>query len=138
MSDIDDFTARVIAEFRANHGRVGPPFEGSPLLLLHSVGAKSGESRINPMMYLKEGDHYAVFASKGGADTNPGWYHNLKANPQARIEVGDDTLDVDAVEATGAERDAIYGRQAALYPVFAQYEQGTERTIPVFVLTPRS
>jgi deazaflavin-dependent oxidoreductase (nitroreductase family) len=137
MSEIDDYTARIIADFRANHGRVGPPFEGAPLLLLHSVGAKSGQPRINPMMYLKDGDRYAVFASKGGADTNPGWYHNLKANPDVRIEVGDDTLDVVAVEATGAERDDIYARQAALYPVFAQYEQGTERIIPVFVLTPR-
>src|SRR3954468_10474427 len=97
MSDWND---KVIAEFRANQGRVGGQFEGAPLLLLHSTGAKSGQERVNPMMYQAVGNGFAVFASKGGADTNPDWFHNLKAHPQVRIEVGTDTI----VEARGARR----------------------------------
>ena len=86
------FNDQIIDEFRANEGRVGGNFEGAPLLLLHSTGAKSGAERISPMMYLPDGDRYVVFASKAGAPTNPDWYHNLKANPQAMIEVGTQTL----------------------------------------------
>jgi len=135
MAAYEDFNARTIAEFRANHGRVGGYFEGAPVLLLHSVGARSGEPRVNPMMYLRDGDRYVVFASKGGADTNPGWYHNLVANPDAQIEVGDDTLDVHAAQAQGAERDELYARHAARYPAFAEYERKTARRIPVMILT---
>lgn len=134
---MSDFNSRIIEEFRENHGRVGGPFEGAPLLLLHSVGAKSGSPRISPVMYLAEGEKYYVFASKAGAPTNPAWYHNLVANPEAKIEVGDDTIDVVAHEVTGSERDAVYGRQATLYPGFAEYETRTARTIPVVALVPK-
>jgi deazaflavin-dependent oxidoreductase (nitroreductase family) len=132
-----DFNAQVIAEFRDNHGKVGGNFEGAPLLLLHSTGAKSGEERVSPMMYLPDGDRFLVFASKAGADTNPDWYHNLKAHPEARIELGDDTIDVIAEELPRAERDAKYAVQAALYPGFADYEKKTDRVIPVLALTRR-
>ncbi|MCW2794108.1 MAG: deazaflavin-dependent nitroreductase family protein [Nocardioides sp.] len=132
-----DYNAQVIDEFRANHGKVGGNFEGAPLLLLHSVGAKSGENRVNPMMYLPDGDRFLVFASKAGADTNPDWYHNLKAHPDATIEVGDETLDVHAEELPRAERDEKYAEQAALYPGFADYERKTDRVIPVIALTRR-
>jgi deazaflavin-dependent oxidoreductase (nitroreductase family) len=134
---LNDWNARTIAEFRSNHGKVGGPFEGAPLLLLHHTGARSGKSHINPMMYLKDGDRYMVFASKGGADTNPDWYHNLKAHPDVQIEVGDDTVDVRAEELTGADRDGVFARQASLYPTFAEYQRQTKRIIPVIALTPK-
>ncbi|OZC46444.1 nitroreductase family deazaflavin-dependent oxidoreductase [Rhodococcus sp. RS1C4] len=130
-----DFNDQVVAEFRANHGKVGGPFEGAPLLLLHTVGAKSGADRLSPLMYLPDGDRYVIFASKAGADTNPAWYHNLLANPAARIEVGDDTIDVVAREIEGDERDALYRKQAELYSGFADYEKKTTRVIPVVALS---
>ncbi|WP_134738206.1 nitroreductase family deazaflavin-dependent oxidoreductase [Nocardioides sp. 503] len=133
---MSDFNDQVIAEFRANHGKVGGPFEGAPLLLLHSTGAKSGQERVSPMMYLPEGERYVVFASKAGADDNPDWYHNLKAHPDARIEVGDDEVAVRAVEVTGVERDRLYAQQAELYPGFKEYEAKTSRVIPVVALVP--
>lgn len=133
-----DFNEQVIAEFRANHGKVGGPFEGAPLLLLHSTGAKSGARRISPVMYLPDDDRYVIFASKAGADTNPDWYHNLKANPDAAIEVGDSTVDVVASEITGTERDELYRKQAELYPGFAKYEKKTSRVIPVVALSAKS
>lgn len=135
MSQPDDFNSRIIEEFRENHGRVGGGFEGAPLLLLHTTGARSGQPRINPMMYLEDGDRFLVFASKAGADTDPDWYHNLKAHPDARIEIGDRTLDVTAVEIDGPERDTLFERQAALHPGFAGYQRQTARTIPVIALT---
>jgi deazaflavin-dependent oxidoreductase (nitroreductase family) len=131
-----DFNAQIIEEFRANEGRVGGMFQGSTLLLLHHTGAKSGVSRINPLGYLSDGRRYVVFASKAGAPTNPDWYHNLKANPNATIEVGTDTLDVVASEATGEERERLYRTQAERVPQFAEYQKQTERIIPVIVLTP--
>ena len=94
MSDPNEWNASIIAEFRKNHGKVGGYFEGAPLLLLHHTGARSGKARLNPIMYLKDGDCYLVFASKGGADTNPDWYYNIKAHPDVQIEVGDETIDV--------------------------------------------
>lgn len=131
-----DFNAKVIDEFRANGGRVGGMFAGMPILLVHHTGAKSGAERINPVAYLRDGERYAVFASKGGAPTNPAWYHNLKAHPDTTIEVGDRTLAVHASEATGEERDRLFRDQAERLPQFAEYEQKTSRTIPVLVLTP--
>jgi len=133
----DDFNERNIAEFRANHGRVGGQFEGAPLVILHTTGAKSGKPRTNIIMYLADGDRYLVFASKAGADVNPAWYRNLKANPDARIEIGDDVLDVHATELEGTERDEKYALQAQRFPGFAEYEKKTTRTIPVVALTPR-
>ena len=131
-----DFNARIIDEFRANEGRVGGIFEGSTLLLLHHVGARSGKDRINPLAYNRDGDRYVVFASKGGAPTNPDWYRNLKANPGVTIEVGTDTIKAVADEATGEERDRLFAAQAERSPQFAEYQRNTERVIPVMVLTP--
>jgi deazaflavin-dependent oxidoreductase (nitroreductase family) len=132
----DDFNERNIAEFRANHGRVGGNFEGAPLVVLHTVGAKSGEPRTNIMMYQADGDRYLVFASYAGAYNNPAWYWNLKANPDTRIEVGDDIIDVHATELEGKERDDKYALQAERYPGFADYESKTSRVIPVVALVP--
>ena len=129
-----DWNARVIEEFRANHGRVAQ-FEGRPLLLLHHRGAKSGADRLNPLVYLPVGDAFAVFGSKAGAPTNPDWYHNLVAHPSATVEVGKETFEVDAHVTTGAEHDQLFARQAALYPGFAEYQEKTDRVIPVVALT---
>jgi deazaflavin-dependent oxidoreductase (nitroreductase family) len=131
-----DFNAQIIEEFRANEGRVGGMFEGGTLLLLHHTGAKSGTSRINPLGYLSDQGRYVIFASKAGAPTNPDWYHNLKAHPNVTIEVGTDTIEVVASEATGDERDRLYRTQAERVPQFAEYEKQTDRVIPVVVLTP--
>lgn len=136
MSGTDDFNAHTIAEFRANDGQVGGNFAGVPLLLLHTVGARSGRPRVNPMTYLADGERYLVFASKAGADRHPDWYWNLRARPHARIEVGDQVLDVEVKELAGAERDEQYRRQADRNPVFTEYQNRTTRTIPVIALTP--
>lgn len=134
MPDMNEFNQRVIAEFRENEGRVGGMFEGSPIVLVHHVGAKSGVQRIAPLVYLADGDRLFVFASKGGADENPAWYHNLVANPKTMIEVGTETFDVVAKVLTGAERDEIYAKQAAAQPQFAEYQSKTKRIIPVLEL----
>ena len=134
MSDWND---KIIAEFRANQGRVGGRFEGAPLLLLHSTGAKTGKERVNPMMYQPVGDGFAVFASKAGADTNPDWYHNLRAHPEARIEVGTETIEVTARVLDPKEREPIWEEQKARYPGFADYETKTPRVIPVVMLERR-
>jgi deazaflavin-dependent oxidoreductase (nitroreductase family) len=131
---MSDFNAGVIDEFRANSGRVGGMFEGALLLLLHSTGAKSGEARLQPLVYLADGERLVIFASKAGADTNPAWYHNLIANPDAEVEVGDERFAVRATEATGDERDRLYAEQARRMPNFAEYEQKTTRRIPVVLL----
>ncbi len=131
-----DFNAQIIEEFRANDGRVGGMFAGATLLLLHHTGAKSGKSRTNPLGYLSDEGRYVIFASKAGAPTNPDWYHNLKAHPNVTIEVGTDTIEVAASEATGDERDRLYRTQAERVPQFAEYEKQTDRVIPVIVLTP--
>jgi deazaflavin-dependent oxidoreductase (nitroreductase family) len=132
-----DFNTKIIEEFRANEGRVGGMFEGTPLLLLHHTGAKSGTSRVNPLAYLSDHGRYVIFASKGGAPTNPDWYHNLKKGPKVSIEVGTDTIDVVAEEETGDERERLYRAQAERSPQFEEYAMKTERIIPVIVLTPR-
>jgi deazaflavin-dependent oxidoreductase (nitroreductase family) len=135
---MSDWNTNIITEFRANHGKVGGPFEGAPLLLLHSTGAKSGQERVHPVMYRAvDGGGWAVFASKAGAPTNPDWYHNLVAHPEASIEVGTETIAVVAREVRGDERDAIWSAQKTEYPGFAGYEAATSRTIPVVVLDRR-
>jgi deazaflavin-dependent oxidoreductase (nitroreductase family) len=131
-----DWNAQIIEEFHANAGQVGGMFEGMPLLLLHHTGAKTGTSRINPLAYLADGDRYVVFASKGGAPENPAWYHNLKAHPDIKIEVGTDTIDAVASEASGEERDRLWRAQVERVPQFGDYETQTPRTIPVMILTP--
>jgi len=132
-----DFNAQIIEEFRANEGRVGGPFEGNPLLLLHHTGARSGKSYVNPLAYQADAGRYVIFASKGGAPENPGWYHNLKANPETTIEVGTETVPVRAEEAAGEERDRLFATQAERIPQFGAYQESAGRTIPVMVLTPR-
>ncbi len=134
MPDMNDFNRAIIEEFRANGGKVGGPFEGAPVLLLTTTGAKSGERRTTPVMYLPDGERMVIFASKGGAPTNPAWYHNLLANPTATVEVGSDTVDVTAVVTTSEERDRLFDRQAGLYQQFAEYAQKTTRQIPVIAL----
>jgi deazaflavin-dependent oxidoreductase (nitroreductase family) len=134
VADMDDFNKGVIEEFRANGGRVGGPFDGAPLLLLTSVGAKSGAPRTTPLMYLPDGERLVIFASKAGAPTNPAWYHNLLANHSATVEVGSDTFDVDVSVATGEERERLFNQQSELMPQFADYAQKTTRQIPVVVL----
>lgn len=131
-----DFNAQIIEEFRANQGVVGGPFEGATLLLLHHVGARSGKDRINPLVYNRDGDRYVVFASKAGAPTNPDWYHNLKADPNITIEVGTDTIEVAASEASGDERERLFSAQVERSPQFGEYQSKTDRVIPVIVLTP--
>jgi deazaflavin-dependent oxidoreductase (nitroreductase family) len=131
---VNDWNANVIAEFRSNEGVVGGPFEGAPVLLLHTKGAKSGQIRINPMMYLDyEGKRY-IFASYAGAPTHPDWYHNLVAHPEVTVEVGTETFEAIATPVTLEERDRIYPVQGALYPNFAEYETKTTRKIPVVEL----
>jgi deazaflavin-dependent oxidoreductase (nitroreductase family) len=131
---VNDFNAAIIEEFRAHGGRVGGPFEGAPLLLLTSTGARSGQPRTTPVMYLPDGERMVIFASKAGAPTHPAWYHNLLADPSATVEVGTETLPVRARVAEGEERDDLYARQAERYPQFADYAQKTTRRIPVVVL----
>ncbi|MGH7666290.1 MAG: nitroreductase family deazaflavin-dependent oxidoreductase [Candidatus Dormibacteria bacterium] len=137
MSPDSDPNLGVIAEFRSHGGKVGGPFEGAPVLLLHDRGARSGAERVHPVMYLPDGQRYIVFASKGGAPTNPDWYHNLKAHPEVSVEVGSDQVEVTAAELTGEERDRLFRRQATRYPQFDGYQAQTKRLIPVVALTPR-
>jgi deazaflavin-dependent oxidoreductase (nitroreductase family) len=133
---MSDFNAPIITEFRTNGGEVGGPFAGAPLLLLHTTGARSGKEYVSPLMYLADEGRYLLFASKAGADTNPDWYHNLKANPDTVIEVGTEKIRVHAVELRGQERDRLYARQAELFPGFGDYQKRTTRVIPVVALVP--
>jgi len=134
MSDVEDWNSKIIEEFRANEGKVGGPFAGAPVLLLHTTGAKTGRERVHPMMYLDLDGHRYVFASKAGADTNPDWYWNLVAHPDVTVEVGTETHEAAAVPVTGDDRDRIYAEQARRYPGFAEYELKTSRIIPVVEL----
>ena len=137
MTEASNWNQRIIDEFRANEGRVGGQFEGAPLLLLHHVGAKTGSSRVNPVMYQAVGDAWAVFASAAGADKNPDWYHNLLAHPDVEIEVGTETVPVRARDLDRDERDPVWERQKQRYPGFAEYEERTSRVIPVVMLERR-
>jgi deazaflavin-dependent oxidoreductase (nitroreductase family) len=130
----NDWNATIIEEFRANDGVVGGPFDGAPILLLHTRGARSGTPRVNPMMYLAEGDTLYVFASKAGADHNPDWFHNLVATPDVSVEVGPETFDAVATPLIGDERDRVYEIQASRFPNFADYQAKTSRVIPVVKL----
>jgi deazaflavin-dependent oxidoreductase (nitroreductase family) len=135
--DFKEWNKRVIGEFRANDGKVGGDFEGAPMVLISTTGAKTGQTRVNPLMYLPDGDRIAVFASQGGMPTNPDWYYNLVSNPVVGVELGDERFEADATVVTGEERDRLYAEQADRYPQFAGYAQKTTRTIPVVVLTRR-
>jgi deazaflavin-dependent oxidoreductase (nitroreductase family) len=134
MSDYLDWNNGIIAEFRANGGRLGGQFEGGPVLLLQTTGAKSGLNRVSPMMYLEVDDHLYVFASKAGADTHPDWYRNLVANPEVRVELGTETFEAVASPLEGSERDRIYALQVERIPGFGEYQEKTTRVIPVVEL----
>jgi deazaflavin-dependent oxidoreductase (nitroreductase family) len=131
----NDFNTEIIEQFRADRGTMtSGPFKGAPLLLLGTTGAKSGQPRVNPLAYTRDGDRYVVIASKGGAPTNPDWYHNVIANPEVTIEVGPDRFRARADVAEGDERERLYAAQAARMPGFAEYQRKTTREIPVLVL----
>jgi deazaflavin-dependent oxidoreductase (nitroreductase family) len=137
MTEPSDFNGKIIAEFRANGGKVGGPFAGSQILLLHHTGARSGAERVSPLAYQRIGMSFAVFASKAGAPENPAWYYNLIAHPDVSVEVGTDTVPVKARLAEPAERDVIWDRQKERAPHFAGYEvKAAPRRIPVIVLDP--
>jgi deazaflavin-dependent oxidoreductase (nitroreductase family) len=138
VSDIRNWNAQIIEEFRNNEGRVGGQFAGAPLLLLHTTGAKSGEERVNPVMYLDLDGHRYVFASKAGADTSPDWYHNLVAHPEVTVEVDTETYAATATPLGRAERDRVYAEQASRFSGFDEYQKATTRVIPVVELTAKS
>ena len=140
MSEMNDWNAQIIAEFRSNDGKVGGPFEGAPVVLMHHVGRKSGAEYVNPVMYLADESDPStiyVFASKAGAPTHPDWYWNMTEAGSATVEVGTETYTVSVREVTGEERDTVYAEQASRYPGFGEYAVKTEgiRTIPVLALT---
>jgi deazaflavin-dependent oxidoreductase (nitroreductase family) len=126
----------IIATFRANHGKVGGRFVDSPLLLLHTVGARTGRARINPLTYLPDGDRFVVFATDRGAPRHPDWFHNVVARPSVQVEVGDEILTATATVAEEPERSELFARQAAALPRLGGYQEKTSRTIPVVILTP--
>ncbi len=128
------FNQNIVDEFRANGGKVGGPFEGATLLLLTSTGAKSGQPRLAPLAYLTIDGKMIIIGSKAGADTNPDWVHNLRANPRAHIEVGTEAYDVIARELPPDERDDTYPKVVALAPGFGEYQEKTSRVIPLFEL----
>ena len=136
MPDPNAFNQGIIAEFRANAGKVGGGFAGAPMVLLTTTGAKSGKRNTPPLVCLEDGGRIVVFASKGGAPTNPAWYHNLRAHPTVTVEFGAETFEAQAEEVVGDERDALYRRQAERFPGFAEYEAKTTRRIPVVALIP--
>jgi deazaflavin-dependent oxidoreductase (nitroreductase family) len=134
VPEASDWNTKIIDEFRANEGRVGGPFAGAPLVLLTTKGAKTGQTRVNPVAYLLDDGTLYVFASKAGAPTNPDWYHNLVANPQVTVELGTETFAATARVLAEDDRSRIFTRQAELSPRFAEYQTKTERRIPVVAL----
>jgi deazaflavin-dependent oxidoreductase (nitroreductase family) len=134
MADLNDWNASIIAEFRANAGKVGGSFANAPMVLITTRGARTGKQHTNPLVCLPDGDRLVVFASKGGAPTNPDWYHNLRANPEVTVEFGSETFAARAVIVDGAEHERLFGELARRFPPFAQYQAKTTRRIPVIVL----
>ena len=132
---IDELNQSVIKEFRANQGKVGGPMEAMPVLLLTMTGAKTGRTLVRPLCYARDGDRLVIIGSYGGAPRNPPWCHNLTANPDVTIEVGTEKFKARATQAHGAERDRLFADAARLMPRFTEYQNKTERQIPVFVLT---
>jgi deazaflavin-dependent oxidoreductase (nitroreductase family) len=133
-SALDDFNRNIVEEFRTNGGKVGGPFEGATLLLLHTTGAKSGKSRLSPLAYLMVDGKMLIVGSYAGAPKHPAWVHNLREAPKAYIEVGTDAYDVDVRELSDGEREATYPKLTELAPVFAEYQAKTTRAIPLFEL----
>lgn len=136
MSTGFDRNQAVIEEFRANAGKVGGYFEGKTLLLLHTIGARSGQEHVNPTAYVRDGDRLVIIASKSGAPDNPGWYYNLLAHPRVTVEVGTETFQATAAVANEPERTRLYNKMIDMMPGFADYRRKTSRVIPVIVLTP--
>ena len=132
---LGDFNRAIVKEFRANGGKVGGPFEGGTLLLLHTTGAKTGKTRLSPLAYMTIDGKMVIFGSYAGAPKDPAWVHNLRALPKAYIEVGTDAYDVDVRELPDDEREAIYPKVIEIAPVFAEYQTKTTRAIPLFELT---
>lgn len=132
---MNDWNRKIVEEFRQNGGKVGGQFEGAPMILVHHVGARSGTARVNPMVYFQDGERLLVVASKGGAPTNPDWYHNLKAHPHTEAEVGTERFPVTVTELTGNERADAWQQIVAVLPGFADYQTKTDRIIPVLALT---
>ena len=135
MGNPNDWNKAIIEEFRANGGKVGGPFAGATLLLLHTVGAKTQQPRINPVAYTLDGDRLVIFASKAGAPDNPDWYYNLVAQPLVTLEVGTEKFQARATVLAEPERTRLYDQMAAERPAFAEYQLKTTRRIPVIVLT---
>jgi deazaflavin-dependent oxidoreductase (nitroreductase family) len=135
MNNLNDRNVAIINEFRANAGKVGGPFAGRSLLLLHTLGAKTGQQRINPVAYITDGERLVIIASKGGAPTNPDWYHNILAHPLVTVEVGTEQFQVMATISAEPERTRLYDRMVEAMPGFAEYQQKTTRVIPVIILT---
>lgn len=132
---MSDWNQRIIEEFRATDGKVGGPFEGRSMLLLHTTGAQSGAARVHPLVFQPDGDdRYVIFASYAGAPKHPAWFHNLRANPKVSVEVGSETFVVAARVAEGEEREHYWTKQKREVPTFADYERKTDRQIPVIVL----
>ncbi len=138
MSNPNNWNEAIIDEFRANGGKVGGPFAGRTLLLLHTTGAKSGQERVNPVAYVKDGDRLVIIASKGGAPTNPDWYYNLLAHPLVTVETGKERFQARAEVASEPERTRLYDKMVEMMPGFAEYQRKTTRVIPVITLTPVS
>ncbi len=134
MSEMDDWNTKIIEEFRTNDGQVGGQFEGAPMVLITTTGARSGKQRTNPLVYFPDNGRVVVFASKAGAPTNPDWYHNMVAHPGVTVEVGHERYEATAVEVTGDERDRLFAAQIAVMPGFKNYQEATSRVIPVIVL----
>ena len=134
MTSLNDRNKNIINEFRTNNGKVGGPFEGRQLLLLHTIGAKSKQVRINPVAYTTDGDRLVVIASKGGSDSNPDWYYNLVANPQVTVEVGTEKFQAEARITTEPEQTRLYNKMIEVMPGFAEYRRRTKRQIPVITL----
>jgi deazaflavin-dependent oxidoreductase (nitroreductase family) len=135
MSDMNEFNKQVIEEFRANGGKVGGMFEGAPMVLVTTTGAKSGQPRIAPLVYTTDGDRIVIIASKGGAPTHPDWYHNIVANPEVIVEVGTEKFPARAEIAAEPERTRLFNAQADIMPNFYEYQKNTDRTIPVITIS---
>lgn len=135
MANRTDWNKQIIEEFRANQGKVGGRYADMTLLLLHTTGARSGEPRLNPVAYTRDGERYVIIASKGGAPDNPGWYHNLVANPRVKVEVGTEAFAALAEVAQEPERTRLFEQMAARHSFFTEYQKRAERVIPVVALT---
>jgi deazaflavin-dependent oxidoreductase (nitroreductase family) len=134
MSAHNDWNTKVIEEFRANGGKVGGQFKNATMVLITTTGARTGKQRVNPLVYLPDGDRVVIFASKAGAPTNPDWFYNLRANPLVTVEVGSDKYQARAVILEGEERDRLYAEQVKRFAAFGEYEAKTTRKIPVIAL----